>query len=241
MTMQIDVHDLQGQVVGQTELDESVWGIEPHIPVMHQALVRQQANARLGTHQTKTRGEVRGGGRKPWRQKGTGRARQGSIRAPQWKGGGVVWGPHPRKYTQAMPKQMRRLAIRSALSAKLRDDRVTVIRGLGEIEPRTRAFKSLLGALPQSRSILVVMGDKNDAIERASGNLGEVKTLLAPVVNVRDLLKYDRLLVTEEALAVIDSLWALPEAKRAPSQWKLARQARAAGADAAAAPAGEGA
>ncbi len=169
--MQIDVHNTQGEVVGTTELDETIWGIEPNIPVMHQALVRQLANARLGTSDTKTRGEVRGGGRKPWRQKGTGRARQGTIRAPQWKGGGVVFGPHPRKYTQAMPRQMRRLAIRSALSAKLADDRVTVIKGLGEIEPKTKAFKALLGNLPASRSVLVVLAEKNDAIERSAANL----------------------------------------------------------------------
>ncbi len=225
--MQIDVHNTQGEVVGTADLDETVWGIEPHIPVMHQALVRQQANARLGTHDTQTRGEVRGGGRKPWRQKGTGRARQGTTRAPQWKGGGVVWGPHPRKYTQAMPKQMRRLAIRSALSAKRRDERLTVIQGLGEIEPRTKAFKTLLGQLPESRSFLVVMAEKNDAIERAAANLDGAKTIIAPILNVRDVLKYDRLIVTEEALAVIEGLWALPEEKRTPSQWKLDRQAAA--------------
>lgn len=223
--MQVEVHNTQGEVVGQVDLDETVWGIEPHISVMHQALVRQQANARLGTHQTKTRGEVRGGGRKPWRQKGTGRARQGSTRSPQWKGGGVVWGPHPRKYTQAMPKQMRRLAIRSALSAKLRDDRLTVIRGLGEIEPRTKAFKTVLSALPDSRSVLIVMAEKNDVIERSAANLEQAKTIIAPILNVRDVLKYDRLIVTEEALAVIEGLWALPEGRRAPSQWKLERQA----------------
>jgi len=223
--MQIDVHNLQGEVVGQANLDETVWGIEPNIPVMHQALVRQQANARLGTHETKTRGEVRGGGRKPWRQKGTGRARQGTIRAPQWKGGGVVFGPHPRKYTQAMPRQMRRLAIRSALSAKLADDRLTVIQGLAGIEPKTKAFKNLLGAFPESRSTLVVLAEKNDNIERSAGNLENTKTIMAPVLNVRDVLKYDRLLVTEEAVALIEQLWALPEEKRTPSQWKLARQA----------------
>ncbi len=117
--MQVDVHNTAGEVVGQAELDETVWGIEPHISVMHQYLLMQQANARPGTHDTKTRGEVSGGGRKPWRQKGTGRARQGSTRSPQWTGGGVVWGPHPRKYTQKMPKTMRRLAIRSALSAQV--------------------------------------------------------------------------------------------------------------------------
>lgn len=223
--MQIDMHNIQGEVVGQAELDDTVWGIEPNIPVMHQALVRQLANARLGTHQTKTRGEVRGGGRKPWRQKGTGRARQGTIRAPQWKGGGVVFGPHPRKYTQAMPRQMRRLAIRSALSAKLADDRLTVIQGLGEIEPKTKAFKQVLGALPESRSVLVVLAEKNDVIERAAANLAETKTIIAPVLNIRDVLKYDRLLVTEEALAVIEGLWALPADKRTPSRWKLERQA----------------
>lgn len=226
-TMQIDVQNTQGEVVGTADLDETVWGIEPHIPVMHQALVRQQANARLGTHDTQTRSEVRGGGRKPWRQKGTGRARQGTTRAPQWRGGGVVWGPHPRKYTQSMPKQMRRLAIRSALSAKLRDERLTVIQGLGEIEPRTKAFKALLGHLPESRSYLVVMAGKNDVIERAAANLDSAKTIIAPILNVRDILKYDRLIVTEEALAVIEGLWALPEEKRAPSQWKLDRQAAA--------------
>ena len=162
--MQIDIHNMTGEVVGQVDLDESVWGIEPQIGVMHQYLLMQQANARLGTHDTKTRAEVRGGGRKPWRQKGTGRARQGSTRSPQWVGGGVVWGPHPRKYTQKMPKTMRRLAIRSALSAKLRDERVTVIEGLSDIEPRTKAMISVLETLPESRSILLVMPEKIEAI-----------------------------------------------------------------------------
>ena len=223
--MQVDIHNLKGEVVGSADLDETVWGIEPNIPVMHQALVRQLANARIGTAETKTRGMVRGGGRKPWRQKGTGRARQGTIRAPQWKGGGVVFGPHPRKYTQAMPRQMRRLAIRSALSAKLADDRLTVVQGLGEIEAKTKAFKALLGALPESRSVLVVLAEHIESVERSASNLEGVKTVQAPVLSIRDLLKYDRLLVSEEALAVIQDLWALPEEKRTPSQWKLARQA----------------
>ena len=223
MTIQVDVYNTDGAVVGHTELDESVWGIEPRIAVMHQALMLQQANARLGTHQTKTRGEVRGGGRKPWRQKGTGRARQGSTRAPQWVGGGVVWGPHPRKYTHRMPKQMRRLAIRSALSAKLRDDRLTVIQGLGEIEPRTKVMKALLERLPAARSVLIVMPEKVAVIEKSSGNLQDVRTILASFLNVRDVLKYDRLLVTQEAIPVIEGLWALPEEKRAPSSWRRKR------------------
>jgi len=227
--MQIDVVDTQGKVVDSTELDETVWGIEPHIAVMHQALVRQQANARLGTADTKTRGEVRGGGRKPWRQKGTGRARQGSIRSPQWKGGGVVFGPHPRKYTKAMPKQMRRLAIRSALSAKQQDSRITVVRGLADVEPRTKAFKSLLAALPESRSFLIVTPEAIDTLRRGTSNLEQAKTIVAGVLNVRDVLKFDRLVVAEEALPVIEGLWALPEDKRTPSAWKLARQAAANG------------
>jgi large subunit ribosomal protein L4 len=223
--MKIDVVNTSGEVVANQELDETVWGIEPNISVMHQALLRQQANARLGTHDTKTRGEVRGGGRKPWRQKGTGRARQGSTRAPQWVGGGVVWGPHPRKYTQSMPKQMSRLAIRSALSAKVQDKRLTVIQGLSELEPRTKAMKTLLENLPPGRSILIVIPEKNDAIERASGNLENVRTCLASYVNVRDLLKYERVVITPEAIEKIESLWALPENKRTPSAFKLARQA----------------
>jgi large subunit ribosomal protein L4 len=223
MTLQVDVVNTDGAVVGQTELDETVWGIEPHISVMHQALMLQLANARLGTHQTKTRGMVRGGGKKPWRQKGTGRARQGSTRAPQWIGGGVVWGPHPRKYTHRMPKQMRRLAIRSALSAKVRDDRLTVIQGLDAIEPRTKVMKALLERLPESRSVLIVMPEKIEVIEKSSGNLPDVRTIMASFLNVRDVLKYDRLLVTQEAIPVIEGLWALSERRRKPSTWRRTR------------------
>jgi large subunit ribosomal protein L4 len=194
---------------------------------MHQAMLRQQANARLGTHDTKTRAEVRGGGRKPWRQKGTGRARQGSIRAPQWIGGGVVFGPHPRKYTQALPRQMRVLAIRSVLSAKVRDERLSVIQGLGEIEPKTKTMKSLIEKLPASRSILIVVDEKSDVIDRAASNLPNVHTILAGYVNVRDVLKYERLVATPEAIAKIEELWALPEEKRTPSAFKQARLAAA--------------
>lgn len=237
--MQVDVHDTTGAVVAQTDLDESVWGIEPNIAVMHQAMVRQAANARKGTHDTKTRGEVRGGGKKPWRQKGTGRARQGSIRSPQWIGGGVVWGPHPRSYVQAMPRQMRRLAIRSALSAKLRDGRLTVIDGLAGIEPRTKAMKSVLGALPASRSMLIVTPEHVEAIDRAAGNLTDVKTIHAPYLNVRDVLKFDRLIVTRDAIATIEGLWALPLERRVIGRFKAARLAARAAAMGSAVAAGE--
>ena len=225
--MQIDILNTAGDVVATQELDETVWGIEPNIPVMHQALLRQQANARLGTHDTKTRAEVRGGGRKPWRQKGTGRARQGSTRAPQWTGGGVVFGPHPRKYTQSLPRQMRILAIRSALSAKVQDERMTVIQGLSDIEPKTKAMKTVIEKLPESRSVLIVIPEKSEIVDRAASNLPNVHTILASYVNVRDVLKYERLVVTPEAIAKIEELWALPEEKRTPSAFKQARLAAA--------------
>lgn len=224
--MQVDVLDTTGAVVAQRDLDESVWGIEPHISVMHQALVRQQANARLGTHDTKTRGEVSGGGAKPWRQKGTGRARQGSIRSPQWKGGGTVFGPHPRKYTQKMPKQMRRLAIRSALSAKVRDDRLSIVQGLDGIEPRTKAMIALLAKLPASRSVLVVTPGRSESIERAAGNLANVRTIHAGYVNVRDLLKYERVVITPEAVDQIESLWAVQPPQRKLGPFASARLER---------------
>ena len=222
--MQVDVLDMTGAVVGQANLDDSVWAVEPNVSVMHQALVRQQANARKGTHDTRTRGEVSGGGKKPWRQKGTGRARQGSIRSPQWSGGGVVWGPHPRSYAQAMPRKMRRLAIRSALSAKVRDGRLTVIEGLAAIEPRTKAMKQVLGALPPARSVLIVVPERVETIARAANNLPDVATIQAPYLNVRDVLKHDRLLVTREAIATIEELWAVA-ADREISQFKAARLA----------------
>jgi large subunit ribosomal protein L4 len=223
--MIVDVHDKQGQVVEQAELDDSVWGIEPNIQAMHQALLRQLANARLGTRDTKTRGEVRGGGAKPWRQKGTGRARQGSIRSPQWIGGGVVWGPHQRSFKQDMPRKMRRLAVRSALSAKLRDERLTVMAGLRDIEPKTKAMKEVIAALPESRSVLIVTDGKVEPIRKSAGNLSSVWVIDARYLNVRDILKFDRLLVTQEAVQVVESLLALPEDEREPSVWKQARLA----------------
>jgi large subunit ribosomal protein L4 len=224
--MIVDVLDKQGNVTGSVELDDGVWAIEPNIQVMHQALLRQLANARLGTRDTKTRGEVRGGGRKPWRQKGTGRARQGSIRSPQWVGGGTVWGPQQRSFKQDMPRKMRRLAVRSALSAKARDERLTVIEGLAEIEPKTKAMKTLLAALPGSRSVLIVTDGSVEPIRRASGNLGNVWTVDARYLNVRDILKFDRMLLTREAIPVVEQLWGLSAEAREPSRWRLERMAQ---------------
>jgi large subunit ribosomal protein L4 len=225
--MKQEIVDLTGKKSGEVELDETVWGIEPNIAVMHQALVRQLANARIGTADTKTRAEVRGGGRKPWRQKGTGRARQGSIRAPHWSGGGVVFGPTPRKYTQAMPKRMRRLAVRSALSYKLADGRITFVNGLTDIEPKTKAGVAAIKQLPESRSVLLVVPAKSENVDRATSNLPDVKTILAGYANVRDLLKYDRIVIASDAVPVLEGILALPEDAREPSVWKQARQSAA--------------
>jgi large subunit ribosomal protein L4 len=203
--MEASVYNAAGENIGTVALDDALFGIEPNRAVMHQALVRQQANARHGTHDTKTRGEVRGGGRKPYRQKGTGRARQGSTRAPQWKGGGTVWGPHPRLYTKAMPRKMRHLAIRSALSVKAGN--VAVLRGLEDLEGRTRAMLGLLGGLDNPRSTLVVVPERVENLQRAAGNLRDVKVLNASYLNMADLLRYERLLFTVEALNRISELW----------------------------------
>jgi large subunit ribosomal protein L4 len=207
------VYDLEGKEVGTVELDENVFGIEPNVPVMHQAMVRQRANARLGTHSTRSRSMVRGGGRKPWRQKGTGRARQGSIRSPQWRGGGVVFGPHPRKYTQKMPKQMRRLAIRSALSAKKQSDEIVVVDGLSGIEPKTRAMKAFLASLPLAgaRSTLIIVGDERDSVYRGANNLERVKVLPAQYVNMIDMFTHERVVMAREAVDLIHNLWARHE------------------------------
>jgi len=210
--MQVKVFDTSANEAGTIELKDSVFGIEPNVPVMHQAHLRQLANARLGTHSTLRRGEVRGGGRKPWRQKGTGRARQGSIRSPQWRGGGVVFGPKPRSYRQSMPKKMRRLAIRSVLSVKARDEELLVISGLAELEPKTKAMIKLLGSLPASqRSTLIVIGPGEDqnVIYRSGGNIENVKIIRAGYVNVHDVLTHARLLLTTEAVDTIHDLWAL--------------------------------
>lgn len=209
--MQVPVFDLTAKEVGNQDLDDSVFGIEPNVPVMHQAHLRQRANARLGTSDTLTRGRVRGGGRKPWRQKGTGRARQGSIRSPQWRGGGVVFGPHPRSYTQEMPKKMRRLAIRSVLSVKAIDEQIVVVQGLNDIEPKSKSMLNLLAQLPASqRSTLIVIGPEGDykAVYRAAGNLDRVKIIRAGYVNIHDVLTHDRLLLTTEAVEMIHGLWA---------------------------------
>ena len=204
--VKVPLYNMEGQTIGEVELRDDIFGITPHVPVMHQALVRQLANARLGTHKTKTRGEVSGGGRKPWRQKGTGRARQGSIRAPQWRGGGTVFGPRPRSYRQKMPKKMRHLAYKSALSVKAKEGQIIVLDKLEMPEPKTKAMAALLGALAVDSSALILLPERNENVEKSARNLPGVKTLRAQYLNVRDLLGYDYLVMPLGALEAIESI-----------------------------------
>ncbi len=201
--MKAPLKNMQGQEVGTVELPDEIFNIEPNQAVMHQALVRQLANKRQGTHKTKTRGEVRGGGRKPWRQKGTGRARQGTIRAPQWRGGGTVFGPSPRSYAKRMPRKMRRLALRSALSVKAGDEQIVVLDELSFDAPRTKDMVAVLDALGVERNALLLLPEANDTIELSARNLPYVKTLRATYINVRDLLGYQTVIMPRQAIDVI--------------------------------------
>src|SRR5512136_1408004 len=169
--MQVPLFNQAGQQIGTTELRDDVFAIEPNKPVMHQALVRQLANARQGNADTKTRAQVAGGGAKPWKQKGTGRARQGSTHAPQWRHGGVVFGPTPRSYEQKMPKQMRRLALRSALSVKAADGQIRVVEDLKLDAPKTRDIEDFLGGLAVESSALILLAESDPIIQKSAGNI----------------------------------------------------------------------
>jgi large subunit ribosomal protein L4 len=204
--MQVPVYNMQGQQVDEAELRDDIFAAPISEPLMHQALVRQLANARLGTHKAKTRGEVSGGGRKPWRQKGTGRARQGSIRAPHWRGGGTVFGPQVRSYAQKMPRKMRHQALRSALSVKAAESQVMLLDTLEIAEPKTKEMLRILDSLGVGASTLIVLPQRDEAILCAVRNLPSVRTLVAQYLNVRDLLSYERLVVPLESLKVIEQI-----------------------------------
>ncbi len=203
--MLVDVVNMQGKKVSTVELPADIFEAPISVDLMHQAFVRQMANARLGTHKTKTRGEVAGGGRKPWRQKGTGRARQGSIRSAQWVGGGKIHTPQPRDYTKAMPRKMRRAALRSGLSSKAADMSIVMVEDMALEEPKTRLMAEALNALVQDNSALLILPEKEayDGVIRATRNLPDAKTLLASYLNIRDLLQYDKLVMPLSALDVI--------------------------------------
>jgi len=198
---------MAGETVGEVELLDSVFAASVNTPLMHQALVRQLANARLGTHKVKGRSEVAGGGRKPWKQKGTGRARQGSTRAAQWRGGGIIFGPTPRSYEKKMPHKMRQAAVRSALSVKAAEQKIVVLEDLSMAAPKTREMAQMLQRIAVDSTALILMPEANLAIEKSANNLPDVKLLRAHYLNVRDLLSYDYVVIPKAALSVIEELW----------------------------------
>jgi large subunit ribosomal protein L4 len=204
--MLVSVRNMSGEKVKEVELRDDIFAVPINGPVMHQALVRQLANARLGTHKTKTRGEVRGGGRKPWRQKGTGRARHGSIREPQWRGGGIVFGPRPRSYRQKMPRKMRRLALKSALSVKAAEGQIMILDSLEMPEPKTREMEAILDNLDIYDTVLILLPERNTNVEKSANNLSYLKTLRAQYLNIRDILSYDYLIMPLGALQVIETI-----------------------------------
>jgi large subunit ribosomal protein L4 len=203
--MLVDVFNMAGQKVSQQELPAGIFEAPIYIDLMHQAYVRQMANARLGTHSTKTRSEVAGGGRKPWKQKGTGRARQGSTRAPHWKGGGGVHTPHPHGYTLSMPRKMRQVALRSALSVKAAEEDIVLIDAMTLAEPKTRLMAGALDLLVGGASALVLIPGKEEyeGVIRASNNIPDAKVILASYVNIKDLLTFDKLVMPVAVLDVI--------------------------------------
>lgn len=204
--MYLPVKDMTGKETGQIEVSDAVFGAPVNKPLMHQALVRQLSNARLGTHKTKSRGEVRGGGRKPWKQKGTGRARQGSTRAAQWVGGGNAFGPVPRTYVKAMPKKMHRAAIRSALSVKAEAGQIVVLDDLSLSEVKTKLAVQMFKALGvNEQNVLLVIAERSDNVDRSMRNLPTVKMMPPGYLNVRDLLGYDVLVMAKDAVELVES------------------------------------
>jgi large subunit ribosomal protein L4 len=205
--MVVDVFNMDGQKVTTAELAPEVFEAPVYVDLMHQAFIRQMANARLGTHDTKTRNEVSGGGKKPWRQKGTGRARQGSTRSPIWVGGGKVHTPHPRSYEQAMPKKMRRAAVRSALTVKASEANIVLVDQLALPEPKTRLMAKALNLLAGDDSVLILIPDKEayEGVIRSANNIPDAKVLLANYLNIRDLLQYDKVVMPVAALDVISA------------------------------------
>ncbi|MEI2688494.1 MAG: 50S ribosomal protein L4 [Anaerolineae bacterium] len=204
--MLVPVHNMAGDKVGEIELRDDIFAAPINKTAMHQALVRQLANARRGTHKVKTRGQVAGGGRKPWRQKGTGRARQGSTRSPQWRGGGIVFGPTPRSYEQKMPRKMRRVAMRSALSTKAGNAQLVVVQDLALAQPKTKEMVTVLRNLKAEHSALILLPERNTNVELSARNLPDVKALQAGYLNMRDLLGYRTLVVTTDAIGEIERI-----------------------------------
>ncbi|MCI8700064.1 MAG: 50S ribosomal protein L4 [Clostridia bacterium] len=204
----VDVYDIQGKKVSDVELSEAVFGIEPNEAVVHSVLVNYLANQRQGTQSTKTRSEVSGGGRKPWRQKGTGRARQGSIRAPQWIKGGIALGPKPRSYSYKVNKKEKQLAIKSLLSSKVKEQELTVVDKLELAEVKTKTMVKALSDLKVEGKTLIILADKNDNVYLSSRNIEGVKAITLNMINVYDLLKYNKLILPLETVKKLEEVYA---------------------------------
>ena len=200
----LNVLNIQGQNVGEIELSDAVFGVEVNEHVLYEVVKNQLANKRQGTQSAKTRAEVRGGGRKPWRQKGTGRARQGSIRAVQWIGGGVAFAPKPRSYRYTLPKKVRRLAMKSALTSKVQANEMIVLDALTMDAPKTKEFATILNNVNAAKKALVVMAEKNENVIKSAANIPNVETALVNTINVYDILKYDSFIITTDAVKKVD-------------------------------------
>jgi len=203
----VTVYNIEGKNVGTLELNDAVFGVEINDHLVHMAVVQQLANKRQGTQSAKTRAEVSGGGRKPWRQKGTGHARQGSTRSPQWKGGGVVFAPKPRDYSFKMNKKEKALAIKSALTSRVNEAKFFVLDDIKFDEIKTKKMKNVLDNLKVEKA-LVVLGEKNDNVQLSAQNLPKVRTVLTNSINVYDILKYDTVVLTKDAVAKIEEVYA---------------------------------
>ncbi|WHH61688.1 50S ribosomal protein L4 [Petroclostridium sp. X23] len=204
----VALYDMSGKQVGDIELNDNIFGAEVNKTVLHQVVVNYLANQRQGTQNTKTRAEVRGGGIKPWRQKGTGRARQGSIRSPQWVGGGVALGPKPRSYRYSLNKKVKRLALKSALSSKVLDNELLVLDALSMDAIKTKEFAKILSNLNVDSKALVVLPEKNEVVIKSASNIPGVTTTLVNTLNVYDILNHDKFIVTKDAIAKIEEVYA---------------------------------
>ena len=204
----VDVYDMKGKKVSDVELAESIFGIEPNEAIVHSVLVNYLANQRQGTQSTKTRAEVRGGGKKPWRQKGTGRARQGSIRAPQWIKGGIALGPKPRSYKYTVNKKEKRLAIKSVLSSKVLEKELTVVNEIKLKEIKTKEMQKALNNLKVEGKTLILLPEKNETVQKSARNIEGVKTTLVNTINVYDLLKYKNLVITLDTVKKLEEVYA---------------------------------
>ncbi|NNU90961.1 50S ribosomal protein L4 [Anoxybacillus sp. CHMUD] len=202
----VALYNQNGENIGEIELNDAVFGIEPNKHVLFEAVIMQRASLRQGTHKTKNRAEVSGGGRKPWRQKGTGRARQGSIRSPQWRGGGVVFGPVPRSYSYKLPKKVRRLAIKSALSSKVLENSIVVLDNLTLEAPKTKEMVKILNNLSVDRKALIVTADANENVILSARNIPGVTVVTASGINVLDVLNHDKLVITKAAVEKVEEV-----------------------------------